>query len=346
MKFIKKILTSLLISIVIINLSKAGAITSGQCKVATKNATSALQVATRTLTSLYNVFPIRIGNVPVLSFGGLEDYSSVGGLPTCICIRPPGIPVPGIKVSLWEPISLVEAVALPLCSPTFGIGIPLSIGIGTESIGSVDLKSKTQVLNTYQTHYIKYPVFKLLNMFLDFVCLQADGSIDYLYITELDPLWQNDTWSAILNPEVFLVSNPIAQFACIADSITASLGFPLDVLWWCFGSWGSSFPLTENAGGTTNVSASANLVARTLFKLHRQTLLWGSVGEDGLCQKYPMPIMRKSQYGIFPIYPTYYPKRIPIGRTGLLWEYAQDIPFVNLHTWVWAVYRKRDCCAF
>ena len=343
MKFLKKILISLLIGF---SVSYAGAITSAQCKVATKGFSSAVEIATKSITTIYNVFPIRIGNVPLFKFPNLEDHSELSSMPVCFCIKPPSpIPIPGVKISLWEPIALVETTALPLCTPTFGMSIPLNIGIGTSSIGSVDTES-IHTLNTYQAHYIKYPVFKLLNMFMDFVCLQIDGSIDIGYLTEIDPVWQNDSWSAILNPEVFLVSNVIAQFACIADAIASSMGFPLDPLWWCFGSWGSAFPLTQNVEGTTNVEAAANITAKLLMKLHRQLMLWGSVGEAGLCYKYPMPVMRKSQYGIFPIYPIGFPYRIPVGRTGFLWDEGQDMPVINLHTWVWSVYRKRDCCAF
>lgn len=343
MKFLRKTLISFLISF---TFAYAGIETKSQCKAATKGFNSAVQIAIRSITTLYNIFPIRIGNVKIASFKDLEDYSELSSMPICFCIRPPSpIPVPGIKVSLWEPLSLIEVTSLPMCSPVFGMSIPLNVGIGTSSVGSIDTEN-IHTLNTYQAHYIKYPVFKLLDLLLDFVCLENDGSIDYAYITELDPLWQNDSWSAILNPEVFLVANQIAQFACIADSIAASVGFPLDPLWWCFGSWGSAFPLTENVEGATNVEASANIASRTLLKLHRELLLWGSVGETGLCQLYPMPIMRKSQYGIFPIYPLVFPTRIPIGRTGHLWAEGQDMPVENLHVWVWSVYRKRDCCAF
>lgn len=327
--------------------SYAGVVTEAQCKVATRGGASAVDIATKAVMTIYNVFPIRIGNVPLFKFPGLEDFSELSNIPICFCLKPPSpVPVPGIKISLWEPIALVETTALPLCMPTFGISIPVDIGIGTMSIGAIDTDIDHHTLNTYQAHYIKYPVFKLLNMLMDFVCLEMDGGLDLAYFTEVDPLWQNDTWTAILNPEVFLVSNPIAQMACIADSISASLGFPLDPLWWCFGAWGSAFPMTQNVEGTNTVEASANITARLLMKMHRQLLLWGSVGEAGLCQKFPMPIMRKSQYGIFPIYPIGYPLRIPIGRTGFLWAEGQDVPFANLHTWVWNIYRKRDCCAF
>ncbi|WP_457641318.1 TraU family protein [Persephonella sp.] len=342
MRFIKKILISFLVTV---SISFGGIESTAQCKVATHGFGSAVEIAIKAGMTTYNIFPIRVGGVKLFSFKDLEDFNTLSNLPTCICMKPPGIPVPGIKLSLWEPIAIVEPVALPLCVPTFGLSIPVSAGIGTSSLASVDTDN-VETLNTYQAHYIKYPVFKILQLFLDFVCLDVDGSLDIGYLTEFDPLWQNDAWAAILGPEAFLVANPVAQMACIADSITAQFGFPLDPLWWCFGSWGSAFPLTMNVVEGTNITATANIVAKLLMKMHRELLLWGSVGEIGLCGKYPMPIMRKSQYGIFPIYPIGWPLRIPIGRTDLLWAEGQDIPFANMHVWAWMVYRKRDCCAF
>jgi hypothetical protein len=34
------------------------------------------------------------------------------------------------------------------------------------------------------------------------------GSIDILYITEIDPLWQDSELTAIINPEAVLFANP------------------------------------------------------------------------------------------------------------------------------------------
>ncbi len=347
MKFLRWLISSLLILI----LQARGEIgidaaTKTQCKLATKGFKSSIEILIKSTTTIYNVFPIRIGGVEILNLKGLEDYNAVGKFPACVCIVPPAIPRVGIKIALWEPIAIVEPTALPYCSPVLGTDLPINFGLGSFSVGGSDKKSTTEALNTYQTHYIKFPTFKLLQLFMDFVCLDLDASLDLAYLSEVDPTWQNDAWATILGPEAFLVSNPVAQFSCMADAIASTLGFPLDPLWWCFGTWGSAFPLSENVKGGSNIVASGNIVARTLLKMHRQLLLWGSVGEAGLCKKFPMPVMRKSQYGVYPIFPIGFPKRFPIGRAERLWAFGQDVPAINMHVYAWIVYRKRDCCAF
>jgi len=293
------------------------------------------------LGTLYNIFPIKIGGITVMSFSGLEDVKTVSSAPVCVCVDP--IPRVGVKVSLWEPIGLIEVTSIPGCSPSLGMSIPLSLyplsfGANNEE---VDYNH-----HAYQVHYWKFPVFTVLNLFLDFLCLEK-GGVDLSYATEYDPLWQNDVWASILNPEAILVANPIAQMACMADSAAANLGFPLDFLWWCLGSWGSLYPFTKSHAQGTNLTAQMAISAKMVAKLHREMLLWGSVGEAGLCGMYPMPIMRKSQYSLLPIHPVPHPLRVPIGRDEkIMWGSGKEVPFVNHHVYVNVLYRKRDCCAF
>lgn len=305
---------------------------------------TALKVWTSAMATIYNIFPIKIGGVTIASFSGLEDVSTVSNVPICVCTDP--FPRIGIKVSLWEPIALLEATSIPSCSPSLGMSLPLpspqaQTGFGSQDSGGEDAAN----YHTYQFHYVKFPVFSVLELFLDFICLER-GGVDVAYMSEIDPLWQSDVWASLLNPEAILVANPIAQMACMADSAAANLGFPLDFLWWCLGSWGSLYPMTKSSTQATNLSSQMAISARAVAKLHRQFILWGSVGEAGLCGAYPMPIMRKSQYSLLPIHPVSHPVRIPIGRSELLWGQGKEVPLVNHHVYVNVLYRKRDCCAF
>jgi len=314
------------------------------CKEATDGGSSVVEIFTTSLKTIYNVFPITIAGVKLNFFPNLEDKPSGSSSPICVCMKGP-FPVPGITLSLWEPIAIVETTAIPSCFPT--LGTSLNLGISDMKFQS---SSKSSILSqereSYQAHYIKYPVFYLLGMFLDFLCLESSGGLDIGYMTEVDPLWQNDIWAAILGPEAYLVANPIAQTACMPDAVSSTMGFPLDPLWWCLGSWGSTFPMTENTKGAPAPETSAAIASRLLFKLHRQLMLWGSVGNQGLCGYFPMPLMMKSQYSMFPLYPiASHPYRIPIGRAGFLWNYGMESTMANKHVWAWAIYRKRDCCA-
>jgi type-F conjugative transfer system pilin assembly protein TrbC len=65
-----------------------------------------------------------------------------------------------------------------------------------------------------------------------------------------------------------------------------------------------------------------------MAKLHRQGLLWGYYGREGLCGKYPMPIIRKSQYRISMTYPLPQTDRCqPLGATETLWQSGREYPY-------------------
>jgi len=182
------------------------------------------------------------------------------------------------------------------------------------------------------------------------LCVLSPRDFDIAYITELDPTWKNDVLAAILNPESVLFANPIAQFACMGDCAAASIGLPHDLLFWCAGCQGSAYPLSGHVQAhVSGVQASLLLTERMIFKLHRQGLLFGSVGREGLCQKYYMPIWRKSQYRsqmTFPV-PGFSGEPFPcnpFGRTTALYESGREIPFVG-EDFGWLIFRHRDCCA-
>ncbi len=302
------------------------------------------------MATIYNVFPIRIGGVKIISFPQLDDFSDTGNFPLCIC-PPKGVPpIPrvGIKISLWQPIALTDVTTIPGCSPTLGLDLP-SLGFANLEFGQKhqgDQKGPNkQNQYTFQTHWFKFPLFAILDLFDDFICLQF-GGFDLAYDTEFDPMWQNDMWSLIRNPDALLVANPIANLLCGADAIASNVGFPLDPLFWCAGSWGVIYPLSQ-VSQSDFITSTALSDAKQIFLLHREMLLWGSIGKEGLCGQYPMPIWIKSQYNLLNLYPVPFPWRQPIGRsTMLLWGIGHDIPVVNSGVVDYAIYQKTDCCAF
>ena len=288
----------------------------------------------------YNILPIKFAGVTLMQ-GASPDPVDESNSPICKCFLP--FPRLGLSLSFHEPLAVIEVTNIPNCSPIIGTAIPVP-SIGGNSFQSIN-KSNTQNHESYQVNYVRYPLFYYTRKWVDVACLTKDRSVDYLYLSTIDPMWQNDTWSALIHPDSYLFANMFAQMACIADAVTSQFGYPLDPLYWCFGSWNQTFPLTKSTAGITSPEAAMGIAARMLFKLHRQFMLWGTVGKAGVCQFYPMPIMQKSQYSMYPVYPIMsYPLRIPIGRTGFLWNFGQDAPFVNTHNWAIMVYRKRNCC--
>ncbi|MBB6193242.1 hypothetical protein FHS51_003498 [Sphingobium wenxiniae] len=117
------------------------------------------------------------------------------------------------------------------------------------------------------------------------------------YMTEVDPLWQDDSLAALINPEAIIFANPLAKAACAGDCIAGTVNLPLDQLFWCAGCQGGMYPLNGNIPASIgHVQSSRLALSRFAYKMHRQALAWGTMGSAGLCKKYLMPVMRKQQY--------------------------------------------------
>lgn len=354
MKPIQKTVAVLLIACIMLTttLQPAQAETTKACKASPG---TMIKILTKGMTTMTNAFPIRIAGIKLFDLGGVDDYDTTGAssMPLCICTMPPPIFLRiGLKFSMWEPAHIIETVKHPWCSPTVGLQLP--ININKKDIGTSQTKSPIHAGKatsaTAQSHLIAYPLWVILGLFLDIACFQYAKSFDYLYVTEIDPLYQNDMWATLLGPEAYLVANPLAQFACVADSVKANINRPIDPLFWCVGSWSSSvYPMSKNQQSPGDyVVANAALSARLIAKLHREMLLWGTTGTptvSGTCQRYPMPMWMKKQYNMYTLYPVSMSKRQVIGRTGLRWSFAKN-PAWKGDDFVWMVYNKRDCCLF
>lgn len=284
------------------------------------------------------VFPITIMGVPVM---GGEDTENVAQ-PLCYCKDPIRI---GIPISFWEPVRLVDVTRTPYCMVGMG-GITMGPARGVVGKGSVGHTTKGHNQHSfYQVHFYIYPVLYWLELLTDFACMEKSQH-DVFYISELDPLWNDDELSFILNPEAALFANPIAQAACAADCLMASVGFPSDLLFWCAGCQGSMYPFTGNvASHSSEIQASLLLVERTLARLHRLGIEHGYVGVKGLCNKYPMPIIRKTQYKTQMTYPI--PATSmgchPLGRTSTIWGAGRQFPYKG-EDFGYLIWRKRNCC--
>lgn len=289
------------------------------------------------------LFPITIGPVNI-NRSHREDTRNPSQIP-CFCPRPPFPMVPGVPVGFWEPSRLVDVTRTPFCMVNMG-GLQLgrsTVGYGVH--GSKGVGTTKQ--SFYQVHWYIYPVIYWLELLVDFLCLEKQ-SFDVAYITELDPLWNADELSFILNPEAALFGNPIAQAACAADCAATSTGFPMDSLFWCGGCQGSLYPFTgNNTAHIGGVQASLLLTQRMMAKLHRQLLLWGTSGRKGLCDKYAMPIIKKTQYKTQMTYPrptTRGPMACnPLGRTEVIWGAGREFPYKG-EDFGYLIWRKRNCC--
>ena len=281
------------------------------------------------------LFPIKIAGFTIVD-GGPDP---AGKKFLCACDKP--IPRIGIPVSFWEPARLVDVTSTPYCLVNMG-GISVA-NTGTRGRGDIEEDPDTVTKKSfYQVHWYTYPVIYWLELLMDFICLE-NMSIDLAYVTELDPLWNDDEKNSILNPEALLFGNVIAQAACAADCIAATASLPLDPLFWCGGCYPFTGTIDHHTGG---VQASLLAVQKLIARLHREGLLWGYMGEAGLCGKYWMPFIRKSQYRTQMTYPVSNTRSChPLGHTEIFWGAGREFPYKG-SDFGYLIWRKRDCCMF
>jgi conjugal transfer pilus assembly protein TraU len=288
-------------------------------------------------------FPWKIGGVPIGESG--EDALTDGGVPFCLC----GLTT-GVKTSFWEPARIAEVVRTPYCFMSLG-GIQPGIGIpAPRGTNKGPVTAGRTADSFYHVHWYMNPLIFWLEVAMDNKCLEK-GTFDVAYFTEVDPLWSDSVTSFIINPDVVLYANPFSALACAADCAAATAGFPLDMLYWCAGCYGSLMPMDGHVGSHVGgVQASSLLTMRFTAKLHRQLLMWTASGSDGLCTPYPNPVMRKSNYKFSMLYPTPWTAKVdgkcctPFGRSSVVWGAGKEFPYGG-EDFSYQIFRKRDCCS-
>jgi conjugal transfer pilus assembly protein TraU len=294
------------------------------------------------------ILPITIGAAPVVP-GTTPDTINYPS-PVCVCPLPPPLFFrPGIAIGFWEPIRLVDVTKEPFCFVGIG-GQKIDPGLLVGSGGDPEVRTGNESNPaTWHVHWYIYPVFTLISILLDAICLEMTQSFDVAYMTEIDPLWLDDELSFIINPESILFGNLIAQAACVADCLSASTWLPLDPLFWCSGCQGGMYPsngkiITHN----TSIQSSSLAVSRMLYKLHRQAFIPITSGPEAICGAIPSPMIKKSQYRTQLTVPI--PTIDPIfgcnqlGKSTFFWESFREIP-VSGEDFNYLIWRKRNCCA-
>lgn len=290
------------------------------------------------------IFPLTIGSVPIWRGKGVRIDAPNPPSPICAC----GTPIPriGLTIGYWEPSRLMDVTQKPFCFPNLG-GLSISPGFGYA--GKSEYRQESGAARTaYHAHYYVYPLLAWLQILTDFVCMESSG-FDIAYMTEFDPLWNSDELSAIINPEVFLFSNPVAQLACSADCVAATtVGRPIQKLFWCAGCQGSLYPMTgQVAGDYGPLTGSLHVAEKFQAKLHRELLAWGTRGSLSLCQPIPQPTMDKLQYRFQLVTPVAHKNLFSctaIGKSTVPYEHLKVIP-VKGEDIGYLVWKKRNCCA-
>lgn len=293
------------------------------------------------------LFPLSVGTFEVA--GGHHPDTANYGSPICVCpMAPPPFFRVGIAIGFWEPARLADVAKDPWCFVNIG-GMTISPGfdVGTKGIGGTGAGGNQS--SEYFVHWYAYPLLYWLELLADAACVEQT-SFDVLYVSELDPLWNDDELSMLIHPEVAIFANPIAQAACAADcTAVTTTGRNIPGMFWCAGCHGSVYPFNGNIQAeVTRIQGGALAVERMVFKLHRQLLAWRTSGPAAICQKQIAPIMPRDQYRFQLVNPVPHvngPGTCPrIGTATVVYEAGRAIPGTGEDIG-FLVWRKRNCCA-
>lgn len=280
------------------------------------------------------VFPIRVGGLvqKAAAGHGLDEDPDTISNPVCVC----GATI-GVSWSFWEPSRMIDTVSDPYCMGA--IGKKLSNPKPGQLRGVLS-RTGGSSRAFQQMHYYIFPLWSLLNLFMDLPCTDKK-TFDLVMISEVLPHWNNEIMALILTPESVLFSNPVTQMACAADAIAASMGLPINKLFWCQGSWPSVYPLSGSITATDYVEANAAIAGRAIFMMGRIGSLWDpGVTECGVV---PTPIWRKRNTRLQLAKPVKSGSCMPIGRPGLLWTAFKNPPMAG-DNFSWMMFRKVKCC--
>lgn len=289
------------------------------------------------------LFPISIGNVKVTS----NDYPDTENpsLPVEACPIGPLYRI-GLNIGFWEPFALTDVTPLPYCLVNLG-GVQMKIThVGH---GGRQDRSPSNSGAFYYVHWYKYPVIYWLQILTSMACMES-GEFDIAYLTELDPLWNDDQLSFLINPEASLFANKITQAACSADAIRSQKGLPIDSLFWCAGTQGGMYPLDGAVFDEKSpIQAAVLLSERMDYKMHREGLILESSPKAGngingpICHQHPTPILPKSRYRYQMVNTIAASKNCyPFGHSVATWEAGHMYP-ADGDLFGFLIWKKRNC---
>ena len=290
------------------------------------------------------ILPIKLLGVEIGS--DIPAPEGAADNPFCFCFDDLGVPEPGVATSMWQPARMVEFQRTPGCSSVLnGTQFPAdTLFRGTVGTGDKDGSDGS----FYHYNYYAFPLLVMMDLYVPYGCT-SDGimDLDLMYMSQLDPTWNNDDLAFFANPESAAVANPMAVLACSAEATTATVAKKtIDSMFWCAGSWGGLYPLSGNNNGGHGVIRDTSLLkTRALAALHRRGLAWQTMGEDAMCGGFINPMLPKSQYKFSLFYPL--PEADSdhvIGESTMRWGIGKTIPGIAYDPAIYTIFRWADCC--
>lgn len=320
------------------------------------------------------MFPFSVFGVNTSIGGSGEDFSTqASSSPVCLCVSALKV---GVPVSFWEMAYIVDVHTAPGCLPALG-GLSLPVPWISSQYGGIDDANGRGPTAFRNSAYYVSPMMYLLQAVLDDAC--SDRSpFDVGWTSEFDPTWNDDELAQIKMPISFAFASLPGIMAATPDAVAASVGFPINEIFWQAGSYGPMYPLTGTALYKSMDQFGHLLATRMLAEAHAMREMAGlfskgggrsygceageigcdsSVTKAAMCAGSPsdMPpqlIMPKRQYKLQRIFPAPATAKLPlggccspIGRTTITTEMGTQAPVAGYKDFGYAVFRKRDCCS-
>lgn len=285
------------------------------------------------------MLPIRIAGA------GASGKKFPGDMASPVCVCPSKLlynyPTPGATYGMWKPTHFTESVRKPGCFPAIGQKANMGkiIGLGQGGKGQ-----KPGVSGFFNSHMYVFPTGAILDMFTSMACSEDSYDMDLLMVTEIDPTYSNGELSMVINPEAYLFNNPIAMATCMVDAVASSAYRPIKELFWCFGSWGQTYPLTGHGNAKSGVQDASLASSRLVAMMHKRGLMKRTYGSDSVCAASFAPFYEKQQYRWQMLYPM--PQRFKNDWTGaatILSREHRHAPVVG-DDWVQIQWRYEECC--
>ena len=310
-----------------------------------------------------------VGNMlpDIFGSGNSTRIPSGTAAPICVCPGKIGYPSPGITWGYWEPSHLTEVVRKPYCSPLFGTtlmkdsGGSMPGGGGDAAAGQQAMKmirwggpnnasdttSENLGQSFYHYHWLKSPYGYVSDWIQSALCSGGGGGdMDFLWLSEIDPVWTKEKLANLTHPEAKLFANPVAQLACMADAVTSTIGKPTELLFWCAGSWGAIYPHMGYLGYEASPPRETSLMAtRVMAQMHRRGLAKKRYGNQSVCSARMYFTLPKQGYR----FQTFYPMRETknnhwIGASTFRWGEWRNIPYSG-EDYVYLMSSFSECCA-
>lgn len=299
------------------------------------------------------MFPFTILGISLDNSRGEEPSGAFHAPAVCAGQTVMGFKI-GVGMDFYDPNKIVDVTRTPYCMVGLG-GVDLSAGVGSLYKRHGETKPEDiKLTNFYQAHTYIDPLLFLLEVPIDMSCTQA-AYFDIGYLTELDPLWNNDNLTFYLNPDVVLYANPLTPITTGLDCVNnmpGSWNISSGYGYWSAGCQGSMYPLDGNLSGSNPIDDSILTMQRLLHKNHRELLEYSTAGPAALFAPFvPQPIMDKTEYKYSMLYPVNFNDPLsggkccsPFGRTTTGWTSGHSFPTMG-EDFSYHIYQRRDCCS-